>query len=172
MADHTDPGIERTVGLTVNVLLYGCTLYSRASGRLSLSMIRPFPKRRQDTGTWPLLLGDMLQDARRDSIIKPFETHCCKRASFSCFLVPLSLSFSTPSARKGWISLGKYYFFVALRFCACMYVCMYVCIRGRSPLKKVDRLIVYISLVIRVSTRMDFDMLFCIINSTVAGAYP
>lgn len=53
-----------------------------------------------------------------------------------------------------------------------MYVCMYVCIRGRSPLKKVDRLIVYISLVIRVSTRMDFDMLFCIINSTVAGAYP
>lgn len=130
-------------------------------------------RRRQDTGTWPLLLGDMLQDARRDSIIKPwwhlFETHC-KRASFSCFRGSLFFNGDTPSARKGWISLGKYYFFVALRFCACTYVCMYM--RTLSIEKKVDRLIVYISLVIRVSTRVDFDMLFCIINSTVAGAYP
>lgn len=144
MADHTDPGIERTVGLTVNVLLYGCTLYSRASGRLSLSMIRPFPKRRQDTGTWPLLLGDMLQDARRDSIIKPwwhlFETHCCKRASFSCFLVPLSLSLFQPLRReRGESRLGNIISLLRFAFVrVCMYVCMYVYVDALHWRKLID----------------------------------
>lgn len=76
-----------------------------------------------------------------------------------------------PFGAKG-VNLAWEILFLCCASLLCVYVrvCMYT--RTLSIEKKVDRLIVYISLVIRVSTRVDFDMLFCIINSTVAGAYP
>lgn len=63
MADHTDPGIEKTVGLTVNVLLCGRTL---ELGRPSLAM---GPARRNGTIRVPDP-GSIKREVRSTDLIK------------------------------------------------------------------------------------------------------
>lgn len=57
MADHTDPGIEKTVGLTVNVLLCGRTL------ELARSSLATDEAKRDDSR-----LSDSESDKARGSI--------------------------------------------------------------------------------------------------------